>query len=101
MKQYGGMRAIGLSDRQLAKMITAETLTYAVTGSVSGILSGLFLHRKLFEFLVTYRWEEPWSLPVFELCIVFAVIALSVILALHRPIRKIHEMSIADTINAH
>lgn len=101
MKQYGGMRAIGLSDRQLAKMITAETLTYAVTGSVSGILSGLFLHRKLFEFLVTYRWEEPWSLPVFELCIVFAVIALSVILALHRPIRKIHEMPIADTINAH
>lgn len=100
MKQYGGMRAIGLSDRQLAKMITAETLTYAVTGSVSGILFGLLLHRKLFEFLVTYRWGEPWRLPVFELCIIFAIVALSVILALHRPIRKIHEMSIVDTISA-
>ena len=95
MKQYEGMRAIGLSDRQLVKMIAAETLTYAVTGSVSGILFGLLLHKKLFEFLVTYRWDEPWNLPVFELCIVFAVIAVSVILALRRPIRKIHEMSIS------
>lgn len=100
MKQYGDMRAIGLSDRQLAKMIAAETLTYAVTGSVSGIMFGVLLHKKLFEFLVTYRWDEPWSLPIFELCIVFAIIALSVILALHRPIRKIHEMSIVDTIRA-
>lgn len=100
MKQYGGMRAIGLSDRQPSKMITTETLTYGVTGSVLGILFGLLLHRKLFEFLVTYRWDELWSLPIFELCIVFAVIALSVILVLHRPTRKIHEMSIADTISA-
>lgn len=99
-KQYGGMRAIGLSDRQLAKMITAETLTYAVTGSVSGVVLGLFLHKKLFEFLVTYRWGEPWSAPVSELCIIFAVIVLAVILALRGPIRKIRGMSITDTISA-
>lgn len=98
MKQYGAMRAIGLSDRQLAKMITAETLTYAAAGSASGILFGLLLHKKLFEFLVTYRWNVPWSLPFFELCIIFVIIAFSVILALHRPIRKIHEMSIVDTM---
>lgn len=99
-KQYGEMRAIGLSNRQLTKMITAETLTYAVTGSASGILLGLLLHKKLFELLVTCRWGEPWSLPTSELCVIFAVIALSVILALYRPIHKIHEMSIVDTISA-
>lgn len=96
MKQYGAMRAIGLSARQLAKMITAETLTYALTGSASGILVGLLLNKKLFEFLVTYRWGETWSVPVFELCIIFATITLSVLLALYRPIRKIYSTTITN-----
>ncbi len=100
MKQYGGLRAIGLSDRQLARMIVAETLTYAVTGSILGVILGLVLNRKLFEFLVTYRWDEPWSLPVSELCIILGIVVLSVFLAVRGPIQKIHTMSIVDTINA-
>lgn len=70
MKQYGGLRAIGLSDRQLRKMIIAETATYAVAGDVCGVILGLLLNKKLFETLVTYRWNEPWSLPTIELCII-------------------------------
>jgi len=100
MKQYGGLRAIGLSNRQLTKMIIAETLTYAVTGGICGVVLGLLLNKKLFEFLVTYRWREPWSLPIFELCIILLIVTLSVLLAIHGPIRKIHAMSIVDTINA-
>lgn len=100
MKQYGGLRAIGLSDRQLARMIVAETLTYAVTGSICGVVLGLLLNKKLFEFLVTYRWSEPWSLPVSELCIILGIVVLAVLLAVRGPIRKIHTMSIVDTMNA-
>lgn len=70
MKQYGGLRAIGLSDRQLRKMIIAETTTYVVAGGVCGVILGLLLNKKLFETLVTYRWNEPWSLPAAELCII-------------------------------
>lgn len=100
MKQYGCLRAIGLSDRQLKKMIVAETTTYAMTGLLCGVLLGLFLNKKLFELLVTGRWGEQWSLPLAELVIIVGIVVLSVVLAIRGPIRKIHEMSIVETINA-
>ena len=40
MKQYGAFRAIGLSNRQLVKMIVAEASTYAVTGCICGDYCG-------------------------------------------------------------
>jgi len=99
MKQYGVLRAIGLSDRQLIKMIVAETSAYAVTGSAFGILLGLLLNKKLFELLVTYRWNDPWSLPLAELSIITGVVLVSVILAIRGPVTKIRAMSIVDTLN--
>lgn len=100
MKQYGGLRAIGLSDRQLRKMIIAETSTYAVAGGACGVILGLTFNKKLFETLVTYRWGEPWSLPGAELAIIIGIVIISVILAIRGPIKKIREMSIVDTLNA-
>ncbi len=100
MKQYGGLRAIGLSNHQLKRMIAAETLTYAVTGGGCGVIAGLLLNKKLFEILVTSRWGDPWRLPVSELCIILGIVLLAVLLAVRGPIQKIHAMSIVDTINA-
>ena len=34
MKEYGGMRAIGMSGRQLIKMIVAQAGTYAIHGVI-------------------------------------------------------------------
>lgn len=88
------LRAVGMSDGQLAKMIVAETLTYAAVGSVSGTVLGLLLHKKLYEFLVSYRWNDPWQLPLGELCLITAIVTVSVVLAIYHPVRKIREMSI-------
>ncbi|MDE7185424.1 MAG: FtsX-like permease family protein, partial [Lachnospiraceae bacterium] len=97
MNQYGALRAIGMSDGQLAKMIVAETVSYAAAGGISGTILGLFLNKKLYEFLVTYRWNDPWQLPVGELCLILVIVAVSVILAIYRPVKKIQEMSIIET----
>ena len=99
MKQYGVLRAIGLSDRQLTKMIIAETATYAAVGSVCGIIIGLMLNKLLFNWLVHFRWGEYWTLPLAELSIIVGIVAVSVILAIRSPIEKIHKMSIVDTIS--
>ena len=64
------------------------------------MILGLLLNKKLFEFLVTYRWGEPWSLPFSELGIILGIVVLAVLLAVRAPIQKIHAMSIVDTINA-
>lgn len=99
MKQYGVLRAIGLSGRQLTKMIIAETATYAAVGSICGIMIGVMLNKLLFNWLVYFRWGEYWTLPLAELGIIIGIVVLSVIMAIHAPIDKIHKMSIVDTIN--
>lgn len=98
-KQYGGLRAIGMSDDQLTKMIVAETITYAAVGGISGTILGLFLNKKLYEFLVTYRWNDPWQPPAAELCIIFLIVVISIILAIHTPVKKLQKMSIVETIS--
>ena len=100
-KQYGGLRAIGLSVRQLTRMVIAETLTYAVSGGILGIAIGLALNRKLFTMLVTTRWHEVWSFPALELCIILCVMVLSVFLALKYPLKSLRQMSIIDTISGY
>ena len=100
-KQYGSLRAIGLSVRQLTRMVIAETLTYAVSGGLFGIAIGLALNKKLFTMLVTTRWHEVWSFPALELCIILCVMVLSVFLALKYPLKSLRQMSIIDTISGY
>lgn len=45
MKQYGAMRAVGMDERQMTKMIACEAFTYAVLGCVVGCAIGLPLSK--------------------------------------------------------
>lgn len=100
MKQYGAFRAIGLSSRQLVKMIVAEASAYAVTGCIFGSVLGLMSNKLLFDSLVGSRWGSPWEIPIAELGIIIAVVASAVLLAINAPVKRIREMSIVDTISA-
>lgn len=100
MKQYGAFRAIGLSNRQLVRMVVAEASTYAVTGSICGGILGLLCNKILFDKLVGFNWGDPWNIPVAELAVIIAVVVIAVILAIRGPIKKIRDMSIVDTISA-
>lgn len=99
IKEYGAMRAIGMSIRQLNRMIVGETLTYAVLGAVFGCALGLPLNWVMFRNLVTSRWGEAWSIPGWELMVTAAVIAVSVCLAVSGPAGQVRGMTIVDTIN--
>lgn len=98
--QYGTLRAIGLSMRQLSRMIIAEALTYALSGAVAGTVTGLFLHKKLFEMIISFRWGDAWTVPWSQLGIILLIMALSVISAVYMPIRKLRHMSIVENIGA-
>jgi ABC-type antimicrobial peptide transport system permease subunit len=47
------MRAIGMSGRQLDRMITCEAGTYGATGCVVGIVLGLVLQKLLITGLLS------------------------------------------------
>ena len=40
-KQYGIFRAIGLSTKELSKMVSSEAWTYTLSGSIVGTILGL------------------------------------------------------------
>lgn len=100
-KQYGVFRAIGLSTGQLKKMITAEAVTYAAAGGMFGCAAGLAINRYLYQKLVSFRWGEPWRLPLWELILILAVVALSLYFAVRGPIRRIRKLSIVESIGDH
>lgn len=100
MKLYGAFRAIGLSTRQLAKMVVAEAATYTVVGSLCGVVLGIISNKLLFGMLVSSHWGDVWKIPFDALSIILIIVAMSVILAVHGPIRQIRDMSVVDTIIA-
>lgn len=99
-KQYGSFRAIGLSTGQLRKMIVAEAFTYTIIGGIVGTILGLLSNKVLFEMLISYKWGDTWTIPLKELSIILLIVVLSAIVAVYGPIKRIHNMSIVDTISA-
>lgn len=100
MRQYGAMRAIGMSCGQFTKMLGAEAAAYSLFGCVLGCAFGLPLHRLLFDQLVTARWGTPWTVPCGALALILLVVTLASAAAILRPAKRIRQMSITDVIHS-
>ncbi len=71
IKQYGAMRAVGMSKKQLGNMVKAETRTYSCLGCAIGLIIGLLFSKWLYGFLVTSHYAyATWHLPVAELAVI-------------------------------
>lgn len=100
LKQYGAMRAIGASVRQLNRMVIAETAAYMVCGLAAGTAFGLPLHRFLYGQMITARWGDGWRFPLGLLALILAIMAVSSVVAVTGPVKRIKRMSVVDTIGA-
>lgn len=99
MRQYGSMRAVGMSVHQMTKMIAAEAVAYAVCGLFIGCAGGLFLHRLIMNKLVYAHFGGAWEIPLKPLVIVTAIFALSCAAAVYAPAKRIDKMEITETIS--
>lgn len=97
---YGMMRAVGMSGKQLKKMVTAEAAAYAISGSLTGGILGLILHRFFFGMLITSNWGELWQPPLVVLTAVILAAILTTFIAVISPTKKIEKMSIVNIMNA-
>lgn len=100
IRQYGAMRAIGMSNRQLIKMVTAEAAAYSIAGSIVGCMIGLCINRYLFVQMVSSRWGDPWRVPVLIVGIIVGLVVVTAFIAVRTPARRIRDLSIVDTISA-
>ncbi len=100
IKQYGAMRAVGMDDRQISKMITAEAFTYASWGCVVGCGVGLPFSKLLYDFLITGHFSYAvWNFPVSLVAIIILFVVFAAVLAVHAPTKRIRNMEITETIN--
>ena len=53
--RYGAMRAVGMDNRQLKRMISAEAYTYAISGVIVGC--GIGLPQKSFVSAAYYPYQ--------------------------------------------
>lgn len=100
MKEYGGMRAIGMSNSQLVKMIMAEAGTYAISGVIWGCIIGLPMHWVIYVSLITNIWRTAWSVPFIPLILIIAIVLLTSLLAVREPAKRLQRISIVENINA-
>lgn len=99
IKQYGAMRAVGMGSGQVAKMITAEAVTYAICGSAAGIILGLLLHYLIYAKIVITHFGGSWNIPFATIAIVLLLVVFSCIVAIYAPAKRIRNMAITATIN--
>lgn len=99
IKQYGAMRAVGMGSGQVAKMITAEAVTYAICGTVAGIILGLLLHYLIYAKIVITHFGGSWNIPFATIAIVLLLVVFSCIVAIYAPAKRIRNMAITATIN--
>ena len=71
IKQYGAMRAVGMGSGQVAKMITAEAVTYAICGTAAGIVLGLLLHYLIYAKVVITHFGGSWNIIFTSIIIVY------------------------------
>lgn len=99
IKQYGAMRAVGMGSGQVAKMITAEAVTYAICGTAAGIILGLLLHYLIYAKIVITHFGGSWNIPFATIAIVLLLVVFSCIVAIYAPAKRIRNMAITATSN--
>lgn len=100
IKQYGAMRAVGMDEHQLTKMIASEAFTYAASGCIVGCIAGLVLSKLLYDYLITSHFSYAvWSLPVIPMLIILLFVIGSAIAAFYAPAKRIRNISVTETIN--
>ena len=98
-KQYGIMRAIGMDSRQICKMICAETLTYAISGILTGGILGLLLHMKFFQLIISAYFGTTWMIPVKELFIILLVVLFASVTSVVKPVKRVLSNTVTETIS--
>ena len=93
------MRAVGMDDGQITRMIIAEAATYGVIGLIAGCAAGLPLYRFLYTLMITHYFGIEPPIPWVCLIICIGITVISVCIAVHTPVKRINRMAITETIN--
>lgn len=99
-KQYGVMRAIGMNQHQLAKMVAAEASTYAIFGCTVGCAAGVVLHKCIYDNLIIPHYAYViWNLPITGVTVIVLTVVIATAVAIYVPVKHMSHMAITEIIN--
>lgn len=94
-KYLGTMRAIGMSGKQLNKMVRAQSITYSLTGCIVGCILGILLQKKLLNVLAT-----DWTFPIWQVILIFVISIITAVFSVISPLKRIKATGISETITS-
>ncbi|KNZ40840.1 ABC transporter permease [Acetobacterium bakii] len=94
-KYLAMLRAVGMSDKQLNKMVLAQSITYSLTGCILGCVLGVLLQKILLDFLLA-----DWSFPLYQVVGITVICIMTGTLAVMRPLKKIRKTIISEMITS-
>jgi len=98
-KYLGVMQAVGMSRRQLNKMVLVEAITYGLTGCLAGCILGVILQKELIENLLT-SFHIIWKLPVVQIVMILIFTIFITALSVISPLKRIKAKGISEVIGA-
>ncbi|MCW3053497.1 MAG: hypothetical protein JWN14_2667, partial [Chthonomonadales bacterium] len=99
-REIGLIRAVGMTRRQVARMVVIEGVFIALVGGIIGVVGGLiggWLPLRLFTFAIT-GYQYPIVMPWRHLLFAFGVATLVGFLASIMPARRAARLHILDAI---
>jgi len=99
IRYLGVMRAVGMSGKQLDRMVIVEAGTYSISGSIAGIILGIMLQKILVTKLLAGA-HMNWKFPSKQIIIIFAITLLVTLVSTMGPLKKIKSRGISETIGS-
>ncbi len=97
-REVGLLRAIGLSRRQLRRMVRLESIAIAVLGAVLGVLIGIAFGVSLVEAL-SDQGLDVLAVPWLQIVVFVLLAALIGVLAAWLPARRAAKLNVLDAIS--
>ncbi|MEW5987832.1 MAG: FtsX-like permease family protein, partial [Chloroflexota bacterium] len=97
-REIGMMRAVGATRRQVQRLILAESLLLAATGTAFGILAGLWLSYTLTSAMTAAGFPLPYYFPYVGILFTIAVGLLFGVLASLLPARQAAKLDIVTAL---
>ncbi len=94
-KYLAMLRAVGMSAKQLNKMVLAQSISYSLAGCILGCVFGVLLQKKLLDLL-----GADWTFPLYQILGIVVICLMTAVLAVTSPLNKINNMGIAEAITS-
>lgn len=97
MREFGILRAVGMTLEQMKKMIRIEGILYGIIGTFYGGIAGYVLSRILYNYFSKLR-DIPWHFPWIALLTAGIIASLIGILSSSISLKRISKMEVVDAI---